>query len=456
MHMEYGAVEVHEDGTVDVLVGTSAHGQGHDTAFAMIVSELLGVPMDKVRLVQTDTALVPRGQRHDGYAARCRPRAARCIARARSCSTRPSSSPRTCSRRAPTTSCVGDGGLQVAGVPSKLLAWGELAADGEDPSGIEGSTGGLRHELDFDGTGSTFPFGAHIAVVEVDTETGRVEQLRHIAVDDCGRILNPLLVDRPAARRHRAGHRAGAVRVGAVRRRRQPDHREPHGLRDAERGRVPELRDVQHARRRRPSNPLGAKGIGESGTIGSTPAVQNAVVDALSPLGIRHIDMPLTSERVWAAIQAGAWLSVALAPPTLRLTESQYAVIVGNCYDGLPNEACGLLIGPMLDGAADRRDQRGAAVRRTPTRRRARTPSRRRTCCGAMRAAEERGEEIVGVWHSHTHTDAVPVADRRAPGRRPVVDLRDRQPQARRSGHCAPTRSSTSTITELPVELTRG
>ena len=163
----------------------------------------------------------------------------------------------------------------------------------------------LAHELDFDQGEATFPFGAHIAVVEVDTETGRVELLRHVAVDDCGRILNPLLV---------AGQQHGGIAQGVAqalyegvsttttatrsprtswttRCRARPSSR-------ASRRRTP--------RRRRPLNPLGAKGIGESGTIGSTPAVQNAVVDALSHLGVRHIDMPLTAERVWRAIQERA------------------------------------------------------------------------------------------------------------------------------------------------------
>ena len=96
-----------------------------------------------------------------------------------------------------------------------------------------------------------------------------------------------------------------------------------------------------------PLNPLGAKGIGESATIGSTPAVHNAVVDALSHLGVRHVDMPCTAERVWRAIQDADARLMTFATPTLRLTESQYRVIVGHCYDGLPNEACGLLIGPV-------------------------------------------------------------------------------------------------------------
>ena len=151
---------------------------------------------------------------------------------------------------------------------------------------------------DTERSGSTFPFGAHVAVVEVDTETGRVEPRPHIAVDDCGVILNPLLVDGQVHGGLASGHRAGAVGADGLRRRRQPAHVHARGVRDPERGRAAVVRD-RDTETPSPLNELGAKGIGESGTIGSTPAVQNAVVDALSHLGVRHVDMPCTPERVW-------------------------------------------------------------------------------------------------------------------------------------------------------------
>jgi carbon-monoxide dehydrogenase large subunit len=164
---------------------------------------------------------------------------------------------------------------------------------------------GLRAELDFNQGEATYPFGAHIAVVEVDTETGRVELLRHVAVDDCGRVLNPLLV---------AGQQHGGIAQGVAQALYEgvlyDDDGNPQtaNLMDYAMPSAAELPSFETSNTETPTplNPLGAKGIGEAGTIGSTPAAQNAVVDALSIFGIRHLDMPLTSERVWQAIRGAA------------------------------------------------------------------------------------------------------------------------------------------------------
>jgi carbon-monoxide dehydrogenase large subunit len=161
---------------------------------------------------------------------------------------------------------------------------------------------GLAHELDFNQGESTFPFGTHVAVVEVDTETGRVELVRHIAVDDCGRILNPLLV---------AGQQHGGIAQGAAQALFEHVQYDTDGnpvtanLMDYAMPSAAELPsfEVSNTETPTPLNPLGAKGIGESGTIGSTPAVQNAVVDALTPFGVRHVDMPCSAERVWQALR---------------------------------------------------------------------------------------------------------------------------------------------------------
>ena len=200
---------------------------------------------------------------------------------------------------------VAEGGsLHVAGTPSKSISWAELAVASRDasklPEGLDPEV--LRHELDFDGTNSTFPFGAHVSVVEVDTETGKVVMRRHIAVDDCGRILNPLLV---------AGQQHGGIAQGAAQAlyewvRYDEDGNPVTGtLLDYTVPSAAELPsyETSNTQTDSPRNPLGAKGIGESGTIGSTPAIHNAVVDALSHLGVTHIDMPCTPERVWAALQ---------------------------------------------------------------------------------------------------------------------------------------------------------
>ncbi|MCP4224722.1 MAG: xanthine dehydrogenase family protein molybdopterin-binding subunit, partial [Actinomycetia bacterium] len=268
LHVEYGAVEVHEDGTATARVGTSAHGQGHLTAFSMIVSDMLGIPMESVKLLQSDTDEIPRGQGTMG---------------SRSLQTAGSAvhlASETVLAKAKTLAAhlleaseddivAGDGGLQVAGVPTSAVTWGDLAAASNDDSKRpEGMDPGLAHELDFDGTDSTFPFGSHISVVEVDIETGQVEMLRHIAVDDCGRILNPMLV---------MGQQHGGIAQGAAQALYEIVAYDEAGnpitsnLMDYAIPSAAELPFFETSNTETPSprNPMGAKGIGESGTIGS-------------------------------------------------------------------------------------------------------------------------------------------------------------------------------------------
>ena len=303
LHVEYGAVEINEDGSVTARVGTSAHGQGHVTAFSMIISDMLGVPMDSITVLQSDTDEIPRGSGTMG---------------SRSLQTAGSAvhvASETVLDKAKTLAAhlleadegdivTGEGGLHVTGVPTTVLSWADLfAAANDDTKRPEGMDPGLAHELDFDGTDATFPFGTHVSVVEVDTDTGRVDMVRHIAVDDCGRILNPLLV---------TGQQHGGIAQGAAQALYEIVQYDDDGnpvtsnLMDYAIPSAAELINFETSNTQTPSprNPLGAKGIGESGTIGSTPAIQNAVVDALSHLGVRHIDMPLTSQTVWESIQA--------------------------------------------------------------------------------------------------------------------------------------------------------
>ena len=182
-----------------------------------------------------------------------------------------------------------------------IYVTGDDGSESELPEGIE--PGALRHELDFDGSDSTFPFGAHVSVVEVDTETGHVKMLRHVAVDDCGRILNPMLV---------RGQQHGGIAQGAAQALYEQVMYDSDGnpitsnLMDYAMPSAAELCsfETSNTETDSPRNPLGAKGIGESGTIGATPAIHNAVCDALAPMGVQHVDMPCTAQRVWAAIQA--------------------------------------------------------------------------------------------------------------------------------------------------------
>jgi aerobic carbon-monoxide dehydrogenase large subunit len=188
------------------------------------------------------------------------------------------------------------GTLTVAGVPAPALTWGQLAA--------AATAGGERldGEFDFSQDGATFPFGAHIAVVEVDAETGRARLLRHVAVDDCGTVLNPLLVN---GQQH--GGIAAGVGQALYEEVRYDSDGNPVTSNLAEYG-IPSAAElpffeVASTETPTPLNPLGAKGIGEAATIGATPAVQNAVIDAVAHLGVRHIDLPCTPERVWTVIR---------------------------------------------------------------------------------------------------------------------------------------------------------
>ncbi len=300
---EYGAIEVNDDGSVTATVGTSAHGQGHETAFAMIVQELLGIPMERVTVVQSDTGLVPRGtgtmgsrSLQIGGSALYRA-SEEVLAKARQLAAH------LLEANVDDIVLTDDGRLGVAGVPASGLSWSELAVAAKErtklPAGMEPA---LAYALDFNQGEATYPFGAHIAVVEVDLETGEVELIRHIAVDDCGKILNPMLV---------RGQQHGGIAQGVAQALwegvsyDQDGNPQTANLMDYAIPSAAEFPSFEASNTETPTplNPLGAKGIGESGTIGSTPAVQNAVIDALSHLGVRHIDMPLTAGTVWRAIQ---------------------------------------------------------------------------------------------------------------------------------------------------------
>jgi carbon-monoxide dehydrogenase large subunit len=289
---EFGAVEVDEDGGATIRVGTSAHGQGHATSFAMLVADRLGIPLERVRFIQSDTAEVPRGGGTGG--SRSLQIGGTAVLRAAEGVLDKAKQVAADELEASPDDIVvtDDGRLGVAGVPAKALTWAEV---------VKAAGGPLAVSLDSTQEGPTFPFGAHVSVVEVDMETGKVVPLRHVAVDDCGRIVNPLIV---------AGQQHGGVAQGMAQALWEQvvydEDGNPLTSTFADYG-IPsaaELCSFEAANTETPTplNPLGAKGIGESGTIGSTAAVHNAVVDALSHLGVRHVDMPCTPERVWQAI----------------------------------------------------------------------------------------------------------------------------------------------------------
>ncbi len=295
-------MEIGADGTAVVRAGTSSHGQGHETAFAQVASGVLGIPMDRVRVIHSDTAEVPRGE--GTFGSRSLQIGGTAVFRA---AERVRDKARDLAAHllevAAEDVVAQDGRLVVAGAPAASVSWAELAVAAADVARLpEGMDPGLRAEARPFQTEYTFPFGAHVAVVEVDVETGDARPLRHVAVDDCGRILNPMLVE---------GQVHGGLGQGIAQALFEEVLYDELGspltsnLATYAMPAASELPSFERGVMETPTplNPLGAKGIGESATIGSTPAVVNAVVDALSHLGVRHLNPPLTPERVWRAIR---------------------------------------------------------------------------------------------------------------------------------------------------------
>ncbi len=292
---EFGSVQIHPDGSATAMSGTSAHGQGHATSFSMIVADRLGIPLDKITYRQSDTAVVRTGGGTGG--SRSLQLGGNAVSKAAD-ETREKAiavAARMLEASADDVT-LDDEGFGVAGVPGSHVSWPDLAAYAHEHDG------GLGVDTDFTQEGATFPFGAHVAIVEVDLETGQAKPVRHIAVDDCGRILNPLIV---AGQQH--GGAIQGISQALWEEMIYDDQGTPitssfadYAIPTAADGIMLEASNTQTPT---PVNPMGAKGIGESATIGSTPAVQNAVVDALKHLGVKHIDLPCTPERVWREIQ---------------------------------------------------------------------------------------------------------------------------------------------------------
>jgi carbon-monoxide dehydrogenase large subunit len=296
---EFGALEITQTGEAILKTGSFSQGQGHETTFAMIASERLGIPIEKITVLKGDTDAVARGTGTygskstqiggvaAGQASEEVVEAAKRLA-AEELEASPEDMMLDLDR----------GHFHVAGAPQAALTWGDLAARLHAQERLSE----LSAEVDFTAAQPTFPFGAHLAVVEVDTETGGVELKRMIAVDDAGRIINPLVAE---------GQVHGGVAAGIA----QALYEEltydedgnPQNSNLVTYGFPASTEFPQFERLNMetltPVNPLGVKGIGESGTIGATPAVHNAVIDALSTFGVRHIDMPVNGESVWRALR---------------------------------------------------------------------------------------------------------------------------------------------------------
>jgi aerobic carbon-monoxide dehydrogenase large subunit len=303
---ESASVEITSDGRARVVAGTFAHGQGHHTTYAQIVASVLGVPVERVDCIDGDTDAVPTGVGTAG---------------SRSAQVGGSAVKVACDavlekarlvaaqlfEASPADIVLGNDGLCIAGYPGGTISWAKLADAALDPELLpEWMEPGLAAAPGFaQSDAGTAPFGCHVAVVEVDAETGAVRLLRMVAVDDCGTVISPLL-----AQGQVHGGLLGGITQALFEEIRYDEVGNPITTSFADYG-FPSAADLpsfetHHTVTPTPHNPLGAKGLGESGTTGSLGAVHNAVVDAVSHLGIRHIEMPLTPFNVWTALQASA------------------------------------------------------------------------------------------------------------------------------------------------------
>jgi aerobic carbon-monoxide dehydrogenase large subunit len=295
---EHGSVELLPDGGARVVTGSTPYGQGHVTAWSMVVADRTGIPLERIEVVHGDTDVVPSGGLTGG--SRSAQVAGASVANASAKLVEAARLQAADLLEANPADLVLDraaGRFHVAGTPTRSIGWADVAA---------AALGPLIGVNDWTASQPTFPFGAHVAVVEVDRATGQARLLRHIACDDAGTILNPLLADGQV----HGGLGAGIAQALYEEVRYDPDGN-PLTTNFADYALISsaELPSFERVPFETPTfvNELGAKGIGESGTIGATPAVQNAVVDAVAHLGVRHIDLPCTPERIWEALRiAGA------------------------------------------------------------------------------------------------------------------------------------------------------
>ncbi|OLE36587.1 MAG: carbon monoxide dehydrogenase [Candidatus Rokubacteria bacterium 13_1_20CM_2_70_7] len=300
---ESGQVRVHPAGAVTVFTGSHSHGQGHETTFAQLVADELGLPMEQVEIVHGDTAQIPFGMGTYGSRSACVGGSAifRCLEKIKDKGRKIAAHLLEVGEQ----DLVFEGGKwSVKGSPGKAKTWGEVALMAYLAHNIpQGMEPGLEATSFYDPSNFTFPFGAHVGVVEVDPETGTVKLLKYVAVDDVGRVINPMIVD---------GMVHGGIAQGVGQALWEHGVYGDDGqllsatMMDYAMPKADQLPSYQTDRTVTPSpvNPLGVKGAGETGTIASTPTVANAVIDALAPFGVIHIDMPLTPEKIWRAVKA--------------------------------------------------------------------------------------------------------------------------------------------------------
>jgi carbon-monoxide dehydrogenase large subunit len=300
---ESAKVRVHPTGTVTVYTGSSAHGQGHETTFAQIVAEYLSVDIEAVDVIHGDTQEVQFGMGTYGSRSAAVGGSAivksleKVIAKGKKIAAH-------LLEAAEEDIEFTEGRFQVRGAPGKTQGWGDVCLMAYLAHNLpEGLEPGLEETSFYDPANFTYPFGTHIAVVEVDAETGETEILRYIAVDDCGNQINPMIVE---------GQVHGGIAYGIGQALWENAAYDDHGqlvtatLLDYALPKAHNLPsfELSHTVTPCPHNPLGVKGIGEAGTIAAPPAIVNAVCNALKTHGVRHIDMPLEPEKVWRAIHS--------------------------------------------------------------------------------------------------------------------------------------------------------
>jgi carbon-monoxide dehydrogenase large subunit len=302
---ETGLVRVEADGRVTLVTGSHSHGQGHETSFAQVVADQMQVPMQEVRVVHGDTAAIGSGV--GTFASRSMTLGGSAAVGA---ATKVIDKARRIAAHVLEATIEDvehvDGGFAVAGAPSRRVTWQEIARVAYAPGQMaNGEEAGLEATDRFDLPGDLWPFGTHLAVVRVDAETGDIKIEQVVAVDDCGNVVNPLIVEGQVQ-----GGMAQAVGQAMLER---VVFDEQGQMLSGSLGdyAIPRAGDMppmllDHTVTPSPLNPLGAKGVGEAGTNGLPPAIANAVMDALSPLGVRHLDLPFTADRVWQAMQDAA------------------------------------------------------------------------------------------------------------------------------------------------------